>query len=193
MTKAKELPSIEYLNEVFQLDVENGNLIWKVRPLHHFKNEKIYYKWNKFYPDKIAGSLVRGCNTNKNIFYRRVKINDIAYKIHRIVFKMFYGYEAELIDHINGDHLDNRPSNLRSVSHKENARNRSISSRNTSGIVGVMQVGDKFKAFVHDGDNCIQKLFDDRDEAAKHAIIIRAKAGFHPNHGRQKNYLKKTT
>lgn len=41
------------------------------------------------------------------------------------------------IDHINLSKCDNRKSNLRFASHKENARNTGLSKNNTSGIKGV--------------------------------------------------------
>jgi len=47
--------------------------------------------------------------------------------------------EVAQVDHINGDRLDNRRSNLRVCSRAENRRNTSKTARNSSGFVGVLR------------------------------------------------------
>jgi hypothetical protein len=72
-------------------------------------------------------------NKNKNRSVKCVSTNDREgnIKLHKLVT----GYK--LTDHINGNPLDNRKSNLRDCSHAENMRNRGLHANNSSGFKGV--------------------------------------------------------
>ena len=61
--------------------------------------------------------------------------NNTLTSLHRFIMNNTEGY---VVDHKNGDTLDNRKSNLRVCSQKENVRNKTkLSNCNTSGINGV--------------------------------------------------------
>jgi hypothetical protein len=59
------------------------------------------------------------------------------------MFFMAHGrWPAEYLDHINLDRSDNRPGNLREVSHAQNHQNRGIKADNKSGFPGIRQKPD---------------------------------------------------
>lgn len=76
---------------------------------------------------------------------------------------------AELyVDHKNRDRLDNQRSNLRAVTNPVNTRNQGVSSRNTSGVLGVSwdRQREKWRATTkHDGKYRLIGRFDNLEEA----------------------------
>ena len=59
-------------------------------------------------------------------------------KMHRMIMSNFGLKDGQIVDHINGNGLDNRRENLRIVTSSENSLNRiNIRSDNTSGVKGV--------------------------------------------------------
>lgn len=57
--------------------------------------------------------------------------------MHRFIFEIKHGFLPPEVDHINGDTLDNRASNLREASRQDNCKNQALRSDNTSGYKGV--------------------------------------------------------
>jgi hypothetical protein len=180
--KLNELPSVEIINELFTLDAEKGILYWKPRPLNHFNNPHEYSGWNTRFANTVAGSLITKDLTKDNTHYRRVRVNGKDYKLHRLIFKMYYKQEPEFIDHINGDPKDNRPINLRSVTAHENSKNRAIGKRNTSGFLGIKKIKDFWQVRNKD----IRILFKTLEEAIECKQKWNEDNGYHLNHGRKK-------
>lgn len=93
-------------------------------------------KTNKRFAGKKAGALVK-CNNASKTKYVNIFINGKTVKAHRAAWLIFYGEEPLHIDHIDGDGSNNKISNLRSVSHKENHKNMPLQSNSSTGISGV--------------------------------------------------------
>ena len=75
--------------------------------------------------------------------------------------------EGELVDHINGDTLDNRRSNLRICNAVENARNRSNTKNSKSGYKGVNSSRKRWKVEIgYMGKLKYYGTFKEREDAA---------------------------
>jgi hypothetical protein len=83
--------------------------------------------------------------SKNNTWYAKSRIDRKVVAMHRFICKPSGEYQ---IDHINGDGLDNRKSNLRACLNSQNTLNRKMSSKNTSGFKGVHKSRDRFRACI---------------------------------------------
>ena len=187
--KTKELPSVEYLNEILRVDKLTGELYWKERAVHHFSDGERWAakdnckRWNVQNAGKRAGNEAQG--------YRQVSILKQRYPEHRIVYAMIYGEPAsgQLIDHVDGNGLNNAPSNLRVCDHELNAKNSRRYKNNSSGCSGVSWYAGKtfsgWQVRVRDNQKtkCI-KYTADFFEACCARKSAENRLGYHANHGR---------
>lgn len=75
--------------------------------------------------------------TNKYYAARHGNIGINKYKKIRMHREIINASETEYVDHINGNTLDNRKSNLRTCTSSQNSMNRGKSKNNKSGYKGV--------------------------------------------------------
>jgi len=89
--------------------------------------------------------------------------------LHQLVWALMGNASAKLLDHADGQPLNNAEDNLRAATPKTNSWNRRITTRNTSGAIGVDWRKDmrKWRARIQDssGRPVWIEYFDDFAEA----------------------------
>lgn len=120
------------LREAVHYDPETGifrNLKWRGGPTN---------------PGTIAGFFdVRGRQS--------LSVYGCSYRASRLAWLYVTGeWPKECIDHINGDHFDNRFANLRDVPHKANMQNiHKANVTNRSGLLGAHQIRSGWRAVIY--------------------------------------------
>ena len=170
----------EEVARLFTYDRETGVLYWRI------KNR------NSIRRNYVAGSS-RGAKDG----YRQVRIKGKKYLEHRIIMMLCFGHipENAEIDHTNHVRNDNRLCNLRFVTRSENNRNKSVSSKSTTGVTGVYFYKrlQKYIArirvnreFIHLG------VFDTLEGAAEARRQADKEFNFNNNHGKGRaEYVRK--
>jgi hypothetical protein len=131
----KQLPSREMLLELFDYDKENGELIWKPRPRSDFLRHRSFLTWNRRFAGKRAGSYI--CRPSGERRYVQIGLDyqrtgkNFLFNAHALicVIEEIAIPEFHEIDHKDGDPWNNRLSNLRVCTPRQNQRN-SIGTRN---------------------------------------------------------------
>lgn len=102
-----------------------------------------------------AGSIRK--NSKSTIWV--VKINGVAFVAHRVVWKLVNGTisDSMVIDHKDGNQLNNTIDNLRLVTQTVNNRNHRKQSNNKSGETGVRLEGYRWRVQWNDPVTGIQK------------------------------------
>jgi len=107
------------LCELLEIDVEKGIFVWK------------HTMGGKAKKGQEAGSL-----TNQG--YVQIRIDQEDYLAHRLMWFYVYGaFPILQIDHIDRDRKNNKITNLRIATQKQNSENMFREKTNTSGFRGV--------------------------------------------------------
>lgn len=164
-----------------------GNLIWKQRDKSDFKTEKEWRRWSTRYAGKIAG-----CSHDakrSNTLYWQVSYEKKRYFAHNVIWQMLFGSipEGMVVDHVDGNGLNNNPENLRLVTAAGNYKNRPLYSSNTSGVPGVhfdRKSGRWYARACANGSREIIYSGYSQVEAMKARLEASSEYGYHKNHGR---------
>lgn len=113
---------------------------------------------------------------NKIKPYIRFHLNKVAYKRSVVVFCLYHGRWPDadkVIDHIDGNSLNDHPTNLREISQRENLSTSSLRSDNTSGFKGISFVPrlNKYQAYLHKNGKKINGGHYNTKEEAIHARL----------------------
>jgi hypothetical protein len=141
------------------------------------------------------GELIRKVKTAKKVSvgdvagyinpyrgYRYIAINGKKYLAHRLVWLYIHGsFPVDMLDHIDGDKLNNRINNLREASNQQNQHNRTkFQSNNKTGFLGVCwhKRDNKFMAAIKISGKVKHLGYFDKPEQA-HQAYLEAKRQHH--------------
>jgi len=169
----------ELIKELIHYDPDTGVFTWKERVNSSYMSDSRLIAFNS----RCANKKITSISSHG---YYRFALDGIRYYCHRVAWLYIYGEWPNKIDHIDRDKTNNRISNLRSVTSKENNRNQPIRKSNNSGCCGVCKVSDSrlWRAYITNNNKQVWlgsfKTFEDAVLARK---LAEKEYGYHRNHG----------
>jgi len=175
-TRRKFNPIPKDIGDYFDYNPETGVITNKV------------HRGSRSREGKKVGSLKRG--------YLRFRFRNASYSTHRLAYFLHTGIDPEekSIDHIDGNPSNNKFSNLRLATLRQNNANKKKRKTNTSGVTGVCWRKDvnKWKARIMVLNKSFDLgLFDDFGKAV--AVRITAEHKFHQEYRHNHNDQYKLT
>lgn len=108
---------------------KDGVLYFKERGRDLFKTDSAFKRWNSIFSNKPCGCFSGG--------YLKTKTMGFNFLNHRVIYFIETGVNPKIIDHIDGNTLNNKISNLRNVDKAKNGVNCKLSKKNSTGRKGV--------------------------------------------------------
>ena len=166
----------EELKKTIVYDPDTGLMRWLISPSAGVKI------------GDIAGSK---SENGRGKSYVKVRLKGSNYYAHRLAWLYMSGSLPQgEIDHVDGDGQNNKLINLRSVSRKDNMRNRKKPSHNKSGVSGVhwnKEINKWVVQIVSDKKKFTVGYYGDINDAIRSRKEAENKFGYHKNHGADRN------
>lgn len=168
----------EQVRAVLDYNPYTGIFRWRYRP-------EMANAWNVKHTGQTAGSSNPGG-------YVHIIVNNLGYKAHRLAWLYMTGTWPEIIiDHVDGNGLNNTWRNLRDANHIQNTANaKRLWRHNTSGFRGVFWRAERKKWYAVIWHRYTQRYlgsFDTPEEASE--AYVRAAIALHGDYANRKPSL----
>lgn len=146
----------EVLKEVLSYDPLSGVFIWVSPPKYHPRLK-----------GEIAGSKIK--DSNSDSFYWRIKIDRFPYRRSSLALLYMEGQMPELVDHRDGNTLNDRYENLRAATVTQNNWNHKPHKKDSLLPAGVRKInsGNYQARIQHQGKLLSLGTFDNPSEASE--------------------------
>ena len=127
---------LTYLCGITEELLNDDNFLEDLRKSLDYNPETGEFRW-KIAAGRVRAGSLAGCVQPNGRLY--IRFQGKRYQAHRLAWLLTHGeWPDEMIDHLDGNPLNNRISNLRDVSRSVNNQNqRKAQSRNSTGFLGV--------------------------------------------------------
>jgi hypothetical protein len=173
---AEELTA-EIVREFLDYDESTGVMTWRARDKKWFGDSHAANVWNARHAGVEAGNIAKRRSGQRRV----IGIFGKSHYTARLAHLHVTGYwPRELIDHEDGDTLNNCWENLRPASRAQNGQNRGPQRNNATGYKGVSYLiaRDKFRALINANGRQISLGYFTTPEAASSAYQRAARKYF---------------